>query len=75
MRAKLAASDSQAPRPTFRAQRKSLLAFYWGYLDHKLMNFPHDLAVKTLLLEQTCDLDRQFRKKRLVIWAGKRQTG
>ena len=48
---------------------------HWGYLDHKLMNLPHDLAVKALLLEQTCDLDRQFRKKRLVIWTGKRQTG
>ena len=45
-----------------QAQRKSLLALYWGYLDHKLMDLPHDLAVKPLLLEQTCDFDWQFRK-------------
>ena len=34
------------------------------------MDLPNDLAVKTLLLEQTCDLERQFGEKYLVIWTG-----
>jgi hypothetical protein len=44
------------------------------YLDDKLMDLPNDLAVKTLLLEKTCDLERQFGEKYLVIWASKRQA-
>jgi len=39
------------------------------------MDLPHDLAVKALLLEKTCDLDRQFGEKRIVIWTSKRQAG
>ena len=39
------------------------------------MDLPHNLAMKALLLEKTCDLDRQFGEKRLVIWTSKRQTG
>lgn len=31
------------------------------------MDLPHDLAVKALLLEKTCDLDRQFGEKHLEI--------
>ncbi len=42
------------------------------YLDDKLMDLPNDLAVKTLLLEKTCDLERQFGEKYLVIWTSKR---
>jgi len=26
------------------------------YLDYKLMDLPHDLAIKTLLLKKICDL-------------------
>ena len=44
------------------------------YLDDKLMDLPHDLAVKTLLLEKTCDLERPFGEKHLVIWTSKRQA-
>jgi hypothetical protein len=39
------------------------------------MDLPHDLAVKALLLEKACDLDRQLGEKRLVIWTSQRQTG
>ena len=39
------------------------------------MDLPNDLAVKTLLLEKSCDLERQFGEKHLVIWTSKRQTG
>src|SRR3977135_4329532 len=60
---------ANAPRPSFRALTRDLLALNCAYLDHKLMDLPHDLAAKALLLEKTCDLDRQFGEKHLVIWA------
>src|SRR4030088_1840973 len=59
---------ANAPRPSFRALTRDLLALNCAYLDHKLMDLPHDLAVKTLLLEKTCDLERPFGEKYLVIW-------
>ena len=35
------------------------------------MDLPNDLAAKTLLLEKTWDLERQFGEKYFVIWTGK----
>jgi hypothetical protein len=39
------------------------------------MDLPNDLAAKTLLLEKTWDLERQFGEQHFVIWASKRQSG
>ena len=57
--------------PSFRALNISLLALNRAYLDHKLMDFPDDLAAKALLLENACYLGGQFGEKHLVIWASK----
>jgi len=67
-------SESRDPRkPRMRLfSKRTYLNFL--YLDDKLMDLPHDLAVKTLSLEKTCDLERQFGEKYLVIWASKRQA-
>jgi hypothetical protein len=54
---------------------ENLLALNCRYLDDKLMDLPNDLVAKALLLEESCDLERQFGEKYLVIWTGKRQTG
>jgi hypothetical protein len=56
-------------------EQRSLPALNCRHLDDKLMDLPNDLAVKTLLFEKTCDLERQFGEKHLVIWTNKRQTG
>jgi len=39
-----------------KIQGRNLLALNCLYLDYKLMDLPHDLAVKTLLLKKICDL-------------------
>jgi hypothetical protein len=33
------------------------------HLDDKLMDLPNDFAVRSLLLEKSCDLERQFGEK------------
>jgi len=50
--------QSNCPLIKTKIQGRNLLALNCLYLDYKLMDLPHDLAVKTLLLEKTCDLER-----------------
>ena len=66
--------QSNCPLIKTKIQGRNLLALNCLYLDYKLMHLPHDLAVKTLLLEKTCDLERPFGEKYLVIWTSKRQA-
>ena len=57
--------------PSFRALTQRPLALNRAYLDHKLMDFPDDLATKALLLENARYLRGQFVEQYLVIWASK----
>ena len=63
------------PSQSQSLQDQDRLTLNWPHLGDKLMDLPHDLAVKALLLEETCDLRRQFGEKCLVIGTRKRQTG
>jgi hypothetical protein len=66
-------AETQGPDSGAEIQSRQL-KLDCAYLDYKLMDLPNDLAAKTLLLEKTWDLERQFGEEYFVIWAGKRQT-